>query len=70
MPSRGYALRKGRQGWDIYAEHTGKPVLLNGREQTGLSRRVAVQLVTLLKRLALAGADVTDLPVKGRYTIH
>ena len=70
MPSRGYAVRRGSKGWDVYAEHTGKPVQLNGRAQTGLSRELAVQLAASLKMLALTGSDTTDLPATGRRTVH
>ncbi|ACL56950.1 hypothetical protein Mnod_1961 [Methylobacterium nodulans ORS 2060] len=35
MPDRGYAVRKGREGWGVYAQHTGEPVRVNGRVQTG-----------------------------------
>ncbi|WP_407525966.1 hypothetical protein [Methylobacterium oryzisoli] len=70
MPNRGYALRRGRQGWDVYAEHTGKPVQLNGRAQIGLSRALAVQLAASLSMLAPTGSAATELPATERGTIH
>ena len=56
MPNRGYSVRKGREGWGVYAQQTGEPVRVNGRAQTGLPLETATELAESLKTLALMGA--------------
>ncbi|ACL55689.1 hypothetical protein [Methylobacterium nodulans] len=70
MPDRGYAARREREGWGVYAVHTGEPVRVNGRVQTGLSREAATQLAASLKILAFIEDDTGDRRVIRRYSIH
>ncbi|ACL57748.1 hypothetical protein [Methylobacterium nodulans] len=51
MPHRGYTVRKDREGWGVYQLHTGEPVRVNGRVQTGLPRETAAELASALKTL-------------------
>lgn len=67
MPNRGYTVRRGRYGWCVYAVHTGKPVRVNERVQTGLSRETAIELLASLRVFAFIEAESGEQPiVKGR----
>lgn len=70
MPNRGYTVRKGPEGWGVYALHTGEPVQVNGRVQTGLPLETATELAESLKALALAGSDAAERPAVNRRSVH
>ncbi|ACL61561.1 hypothetical protein [Methylobacterium nodulans] len=70
MPNRGYTVRKGREGWGVYALHTGEPVRVNGRMQTGLPLETATQLAESLQLLAVIGTDAVEQPILTRRSIH
>ncbi|ACL58175.1 hypothetical protein [Methylobacterium nodulans] len=67
MLNHGYTVRRGRNGWSVYAVHTGKPVRVNERVQTGLSRETAIELLASLRVFAFIEAESGEQPiVKGR----
>ncbi|ACL56951.1 hypothetical protein [Methylobacterium nodulans] len=70
MPNRRFTVRKGRNGWGVYAAHTGEPVRVNGREQTGMSREAATQLAASLKILAFIKAEFDERLVTNPNTLH
>ncbi|ACL63267.1 hypothetical protein [Methylobacterium nodulans] len=70
MPNRVFAVRKGHDGWGVYSQHTGEPVRVNGREQTGLARETALQLVSSLRMLAFFEARCGDRAVIRPHSIH
>lgn len=70
MPNRWFTVRKRREGWGIYSQHTGEPIRVNGRMQTGLSRETAIQLADLLKALAFIEAELRNRPVTDPNTLH
>ncbi|ACL62772.1 hypothetical protein [Methylobacterium nodulans] len=65
-----YNIREGRKGWDVYVSHTGKPVVLNGRPQTGLPLETAARLAASLEIMDFLHAESARWVITDRPIIH
>ncbi|WP_407530785.1 hypothetical protein [Methylobacterium oryzisoli] len=66
MLNRDYTVRRSPDGWGVYVMHTGEPVCLNGRAQTGLSRQAAIELLASLRTFAFIEGEFGNRPgIKG-----
>ncbi|WP_043748774.1 hypothetical protein [Methylobacterium nodulans] len=70
MCNRRFTVRKARKGWGVYCAHTGEPARVNGREQTGLSRKAATELASSLKILAYIQAELDERRAGNPHTLH
>ncbi|WFT83392.1 MULTISPECIES: hypothetical protein [unclassified Methylobacterium] len=65
-----YGIQKDREGWSVCASRTGKPVLLDGQPQTGLSLEVASQLAASLEIMDFLRAERATWMITNCATVH